>query len=228
MLESIVADADKRYGYKLPADWRTQAEQDPTQFFGHLNSILGPNYPGMSMFTGSKGVVNQDNLGLFNDQLAFNEALKRATQESASGGRDAEEALMGELSSRGLLNSGAAARELGNFREARFQAFEKSATDLNAILYSNASSQAKAEALAAYQSQLSLFNQQYLLNLQYKLQQQLQEYQHRNDLGNLLIGGVTTVLGLGGHPSAQAPNLLGGQNSQMGDFPTTTSTDRVA
>lgn len=142
-------------------------------------------------------------------QNQFDASLQRLEQVTGYGGREAEEELLSGLSSRGLLDSGIAARELGRFRQEKFARLSDAASRINEILYSNASEDIRRESLLRLGAQLQFENESALTKLRSQLAQQYQDNQHRNDfmgfLGDvvgtaapLLIPGAGPALGIAG------------------------------
>jgi hypothetical protein len=211
-------------GIKLNKDWRKKLAADPAGFIAELRAtkaVPSNNLPRMADFlqkllSGTQTTTDPKAASQYYDQANYNQALTRLRQAGVQGAREDEESVLGELQSRGLLNSGIAARELARMREGRSQNFRQAAARLNEILFSNASDQAKREAITRLQAELELGNQETLMRLKYSLQEDYEAGQNRNDFMSFLtrIAGGAIGAAVGGPVGAIAGGLYGGGGNQ--------------
>lgn len=204
----------KQYGYTLSKDWRSEAENDPEQFYGRISHYLGPDatksmldplYTGSQLQSSPEGQIN------FLGQSAFNNGIARLKQVAAQGSRDDEEQLMAALQARGLAGSGAATAALERFRQDKLDNFYSAVNNLNQLLVSGEITRLTDRDMATLQSDLQKRNAESLAKIQGALQLQIQRAGQPSALAQL--GGTALGIGLSSFLSPKAPGAdqLGSQ-----------------
>lgn len=215
-------------GLRLPANWREMAVGDPDALLRQVGANieaakqgrLGDNrlHADTSMrnrlddwFRKFSGAVKQGGanpnpdyqIGALGRQV-FTGAIERLKMTGASDGRAQDEQLMALLASRGLSNSGIAARELGKLQRDREQNFYDAANRLNEMILTGEIGRLTQRDLATLEADLQKRNQEAYLKIQERMLKESQP--------NPWIQGLTTLggVGLGAVLSPKAPPPPGG------------------
>lgn len=195
--EQAVSDAlaslEKFSGLKIDPKWRDRLRADPKAFLSYLSNLVAgwqkTGNPGHNItpdtsfrqrlsdwLAGVSAAITQTSTGpnpdyqrMFLGQTAYNQGLERLKQENAYTSRDDEEQLLALLSSRGLLNSGIASRELARLQASRSRNFYNQAAELNQTLLRAELGYVTEKDLATIRAQLERGNQEYLMRLKDKL-----------------------------------------------------------
>lgn len=124
----------------------------------------------------------------------FNQALDRLKQAGAAGAREQDEELMAMLASRGLLDSGIAAREISRLQETRNRNLYEAANQLNQMILSGEITRLTARDLATLEADLQKRNQEALLRLQQRFAEQNQPNAIAQTIGTV-VGTAIPFLG---------------------------------
>lgn len=196
------------HGIKITRDWRQELAMDPVAFaqkYWNLQGLGGYVHNTLAI-KGTDRTTGPINDILSQQKNLLDQATSRLTESSAFGSRGDEQALLAQLSSMGLLDSGMAAKEVEKFREFRQQGLSQAIQALNEQFLAGGINTASSAYLDRLLADLNLRNQTYLQNQQEQILKNRQGSPFV-DIAGQLIGATLPYLLSAKAPGTATPNL---------------------
>lgn len=219
MLDELLGSLESFTGTAITPKWRELARTNPEELLRQVRGIvdylkqagpLGGNADTTfrqrmdDWFSNFQNALRQPSTATNPDaererlrQQAFNQGRERLTQGLGFGAREDEEALLGLLAERGLLNSGIASRELANLQASRTKNYNDGIAALNQMLTLGELNYLDSASLAKLQAALQFGNEKALLELKAKLERENAADPLAQIIGSIVGAGIGFALSPG-------------------------------